>query len=149
MFSFQPIADGAPGVETILRTLNALKDDYGRRPELRAAAMDILRAAGSPSDEAGQVSALAAFTRQAIVFVSDPLNLEYIQTPDRMILDIWANGNTFGDCDDHCLLFAALCEAIGVPCRIIGIATSGGLADHVVVVAQLEHGALEFDLVSK
>ncbi len=107
-FSFQPIADGAPGVETILRTLNQLKDRYGRLPELRAAAIDILRAAGSPASESGQVSAIAAFVRQAIVYAGDPLNVEFIQTPDRMILDIAANGQTFGDCDDHCLLFAAL-----------------------------------------
>ncbi len=148
-FSYQPIEDGAAGVETIVAKLNTLREHYGRLPEIRAAALCLIRGTGD-NDQAAQVHALACFVRDAVRYLCDPVNSEFIQTPDRMLLDIAASGYTRGDCDDHCLLFAALCESIGIPCEIQAVQTgASAIPDHVVTVAELEAGPLCFDLVQK
>lgn len=143
------MADGAPGIQQIVSTLSALREYYGRLPAIRAAAVAIIHGVGD-HDQAEQVNRLAAFVRTAVRFLADPLNSEFIQTPDVMLLDIDANSFTYGDCDDHCLLFACLCESIGMPCEIVAVAASGtGLPDHVICVAHLDTGSLDFDLVAK
>lgn len=147
--SVAAVADGAPGIQQIVSTLSGLREYYGRLPAIRAAAVSIVRGVGDHA-QAEQVNLLAGFVRGAVRFLCDPLNAEFIQTPDVMLLDIDANGFTYGDCDDHCLLFAALCESIGIPCEIVGVAATGeGLPDHVICVAHLDSGALDFDLVAK
>lgn len=133
----------------IVATLAQLKDYFGRLPAIRSAALQICGPAAN-HDQAGQVNALAAFVRGAVVYVSDPVNAEFIQTPDLLLLQINSHGCAYGDCDDHCLLFAALCESLGIPCDIAGVASTGsGAPDHVVVTAHLDAGNLDFDLVAK
>lgn len=149
--SVQPIGTGVAGVSHIVATANAIKDHYGRLPCIRAAAIDILRAARvGNDDQSAQVAALARFVRGAVCYVCDPINAEFIQTPDLLLLDIYRHGSTFGDCDDHCVLFASLCEAVGIPCAIVGVRGAGAaFPDHVIAIAQLDAGPLEFDLVAK
>lgn len=147
--AFSPLADGTPGVAQIVATLAQLKTHFGRLPAIRAAALAIVNGAGH-HDQAAQINALARFVREGVVYINDPLNLEYIQTPDVMLLTINREGRAYGDCDDHALLFAALAEAIGIPTQIVAVATRpGGIPDHVIVIAQLDGGPLEFDLIAK
>lgn len=149
MSSVSAVPTGTAGVAQIVATLDQLKNYYGRLPAIRSAALQIAGPTAN-HDQAGQVNALAAFVRGAVVYVADPINAEFIQTPDRLLLEINSRGFTYGDCDDHCLLFASLCEAVGIPCTIAGVSAGGsGLPDHVIVVAQLDGGPLEFDLVAK
>ncbi len=149
MIAVYQLSPGAAGVDQILATLNLLREHYGRLPAIRAAAICIIRGVGN-DDQAAQIHALAQFVRECVRYLSDPINAEFIQTPDRMLLEIAAHGYTYGDCDDHALLFAALAEAIGIPCEIRGVQSGAGpLADHVVTVAHLEAGDLEFDLIQK
>lgn len=147
--SVYAVAEGVPGIRQIVSDLAYLKEFYGRLACLRGAAVAIVRGAGN-HDQAAQVNALARFVRERVRFLCDPLNCEFVQTPDVMLLDIQANGFTYGDCDDHCLLFASLGEAIGIPCDIVGVAAGGtGVPDHVIAIAYLDAGPLEFDLVAK
>lgn len=146
-----PISAGRPGIAVILGRLAALKSAYGASPAIRAAAIDITRPTRN-DDQASQLLALAAFVRSRVVYVADPLNLEFIQSPDRMLLDIAHDGRARGDCDDHVLLFAALCEALGIPCDIAAVAAPGnttGTPDHVIAVAQLRGVPMDFDLCAK
>lgn len=147
--SVSAVAEGAPGIRKIVSTLAQLKEYYGRLACIRAAAVAIIYGVGDHA-QAAQVNALAAFVRGGVRFLADPLNSEFIQTPDVMLLEINAGGFTYGDCDDHSLLFASLCESIGIPCDIVGVAATGsGVPDHVITIAYLDAGPLEFDLVAK
>ncbi len=147
--SIAAVPDGPAGIQQIVSTLSALREYYGRLPAIRGAAVAIIHGVGD-HDQAGQVAALSAFVRQGVRFLSDPLNSEYIQTPDVMLLAIHDNNFTYGDCDDHCLLFACLAESIGIPCEIVAVAASGsGLPDHVICVVHLDSGTMDLDLVAK
>lgn len=143
------VADGVAGIRQIVATLNQLKSYYGRLEVIRMVALRIIAGAGN-HDQAAQVTRLASFVRGAIVYVADPLNAEFIQTPDVLLLLIARNGFAQGDCDDHCILFATLCEAIGIPAEVVGVTSQNGTQpDHVIVIAQLDAGPLEFDLCAK
>lgn len=143
------IDDGAAGVASILSTLASLKDFYGSNPAIRRAALAIAGSA-KDNDELGFANRLAAFVRQAVVYVADPIDAEFIQTPDVMLLEINQRGRTAGDCDDHCLLFAALAQSVGIRCEIAGaILGESPIVNHVVVLAYLGGGPLTFDLCAK
>lgn len=132
--AYMPIAEGPPGVGVIIERLNALKTHYGALPAMRAAALAIA-GTGLDNDQAAHVERLAAFVMRAVVYVLDPFNAEYVQSPPRLLLEINAKGTASGDCDDCALLFCSLCEALGVPAEIIGANAAGepaGPIDHVV-----------------
>lgn len=148
--SVSKIPDGLAGVRQIVGTLNTIKDHYGRLPAIRSIALRIIGRTRD-GDQAAQISALARFVREKLVYTADPLNAEFIQTPDLILLQISREGRARGDCDDHCVLFASLAESIGIPCQIAGVRSVPGAAlpDHVIVISELENGPLEFDLCAK
>jgi hypothetical protein len=142
-------ADGDAGIRQILATLANLKSYYSRLPAIRAAA---LRIAGSDldNDQLGHVNRLAGFVRGALVYVADPIDAEFITTPDVLLCEIHRSGQVAEDCDGHVLLFTTLCESLGIPCDIAGVCSAGGVTwDHVIAVVRLESGELEFDLCAK
>ncbi len=144
-----PIADGAAGVGAIVQTLAPVKTAYGRLPAMRAAAIRIIGNVGD-HDQAAQIVALARYVREHVRYLNHPHNAQYVQTPDVMLIQIDRAGFVYGDCTMHALLFASLCEAIGIPCDIAGVTAPGSLTpDHVIVVAHLDAGDLEYDLTCK
>ncbi len=65
-------------------------------------------------------------------------------------MEINFRGQARGDCDDHCLLFAALCESLGLPCQIVAVVSEGGSTfDHVIVTATINGADQDFDLCAK
>lgn len=143
--AFQPIPDGHAGIDQILATLAALKAHYGRVYAIRAAAIAI--AGGRVNNDQGaHVARLAAFVRDAMIYVADPVNAEVITTPDVLLLEINRTGRARGDCDDFVLLFASLSESIGVPCDIAGVSMAGDRIDHVIGVAHPHGQPVDFDL---
>lgn len=143
------MADGDQGVRVIVANLNHWKDFYGIRPEIRAAALAV--AGGQfDDDDRGHVDRLARFVRRAVVYVKDPINAEFVQTPDVMLLQIHDTGRAHGDCDDHVLLFAALAESLGIPCTIAGVKSPGATRfDHVIVLAEPAGMEMQVDLCAK
>lgn len=147
--SFSPLSDDDAGVSQTVQTLNSLAIFYGRLPAVRAAALRIIGRVAD-DDQRAHVDALAAFVRDAVQFVRDPQNAEFIQTPDVMLLAIHRTGAAQGDCDDHCELFASLCQSVGVPAEIIAVRSpDSSRLDHVQVLAHLDTGDEIFDLTQK
>jgi hypothetical protein len=144
------VADGIAGVRQIVGTLNAIKSHYGRLPAIRGVALRIL-AKTKESEPTAQIHTLARFVREKLIYTADPLNAEFIQTPDVLLLEIARNGRAHGDCDDHCVLFAALAESIGIPATVAGVRSGSGTAvpDHVIVSVDLDGVPLDFDLCAK
>lgn len=147
-----PVADGEAGISQIVGQLNALKDAYGALPAIRAAAV---RIAGGVTndDDRGNAARLARFVRRTVVYQKDPLDAEFIQTPDLMLVAIFApggRGQVWGDCDDHVLLFAALAQSLGIPTRIVGVKLPGSLVyDHVIALSDIAGALVEIDLCAK
>lgn len=147
--SWIPVSDGDAGVRVILGHLNRMKEFYGAQPAIRAAALAVA-SGGINDDDAGHLAKLARFVRQSVIYVKDPVNAEFVQTPDVLLLQIHETGKAYGDCDDHVLLFAALVESLGIYCNIVGVKAPGSARfDHVICVAEIEGREIQVDLCAK
>lgn len=143
-----PVAEGDAGVRQIVGKLEALKEFYGAQPAIRRAAVTIARS-GKNDDDAGNVDRLARFVKSALVYLKDPINAEFIQTPDVLLLEIARSGRAYGDCDDHVLLFASLAESIGVPTQVGGVKLDSERFNHVIAIAYVNGEPVEIDLCAK
>ncbi len=147
--AWQAIGEGRGGIDQILGTLAALKNYYGGLPCLRAAALVIANPTAN-NDQASAVAALANFTKGALCYVTDPVNSELTQTPDLLLLTINRDGRAYGDCDDHVLLFAVLCEALGIACDIAAVKSPGSsFFDHVIAMPWVNGQQTQIDLCAK
>lgn len=147
----QTIGTGPEGVAATLRLLTDWKDYYGTLPAIRAAAL-IVAGGTIDNDQAGQAAALAQFVRRALVYQADPVNSEFVQSPDVLLLAISDSptGTAAGDCDDHVLLFCALAESLGIPCDAAGVQANGSAAvNHVIAVVHLPGRDVDLDLCAK
>lgn len=144
-----PIPEGQPGINQILGNLSELKSYYGSLPSIRAAALAVVRGYINDDDD-GNTDRLAAFVRRAVIYVKDPLNSEFTQTPDVLLLEIHQTGSARGDCDDHVLLFASLAESLGIPVQIAGVMTQGSsIVNHVIAIAWPHNVPRQVDLCAK
>lgn len=149
MIATQPHDDGAAGVSQTLALLAAMKDYYGTVPAIRTAAL-IIAGTRADDDQATQAAALAEFVRRSLVYQMDPVNAEFIQTPDVLLNEISDHGTAAGDCDDHVLLFCSIAEALGIACSVAGVPANGSpVVNHVIAVAHLPAGDVDVDLCAK
>lgn len=74
----------------------------------------------------GQIHAVRNFVRSHIRYVRDPDDMETLQTPEKTL----EYGQ--GDCDDQCILLAALLKSIGHPARFVALGFGGGPFSHVL-----------------
>jgi len=96
------------------------------------------------------VRRLARFVKDSVVYTMDPVNAEWIVTPEVMLAAIKRNGTVPGDCDEHCLLFASLVETLGIPCQIVGVVSVAGATwDHVICVVLVDGREFDIDLCAK
>ena len=148
--AWTPLAPGDAGIRTVLRRLVALKDYYGRLPEIRAAAL-VIAGSGVDHDEMGHVARLFSWVQRKLVYVSDPFNAELIVTPDVLLVEIDRDGSASGDCDDHVLLYAALAESLGIRTTPVAVKTpDSAVWNHVIAVSTLDDGrTLSLDLIAK
>lgn len=144
-----PYSDGPEGIAATLALLTRLKDYYGSLPVIRQTALAIARS-DTDSDHGAQLAQLARFVKNSLVYQADPVNAEFIQTPDVLLLEINATGRAQGDCDDHVLLFCALAESLGISCDVAGVAANRSPnINHVIAVAHVAGQTVDVDLCAK
>lgn len=123
-----------PGDLGTYRTLGVM-GRYANRaledPLLVELAQRIIRDVGT-QDEPGKIRALRGWLDRATRFLDDPLGVELIRTPRRLILTAYQLGYFEGDCDDVAVLAAALGKAVGLPARYVVVGFEpGGPFRHV------------------
>lgn len=143
------VADGDAGIQQIVGKLTALKNFYGATPAIRRAA--IMIAGGVVNDDdRGNAARLASFVRRALVYVKDPLDAEFIQAPDVLLLEITRRGRAHGDCDDHVLLYSSLAQSLGIPTEVAGVVLPPATTfNHVIAISNIDAEAIEVDLCAK
>ncbi len=147
--AWQNVAEGEEGIRAIVGRLNTLKNYYGTAPSIRKAALAIA-STGIDNDQWEHAARLAQFVKDSVVYVADPVNAEWVVTPEVMLGEILRTGRTSGDCDEHVLLFASLAEAIGIPCDIASVVSVTGVTwDHVIAVLTLDGREIDLDLCAK
>ncbi len=140
------------GPQSIAYTLSLMEswiEFYSTLPAIRSVALAI---AGSAIDHdpAGQAAQLAQFVRDAVVYQADPIDSEYLQSPDLLLLQIHETGVARGDCDDHVILFCTLARALGIAATPAGVRSPGATEiDHVIASVALPGRNVDIDLCAK
>jgi transglutaminase-like putative cysteine protease len=143
------IGSGMPGIEYTLQLITSWKNYYGTLPAIRKAAL-IVAGSAADDDQAAQAAALAQFVKVSLVYQADPVNSEFIQSPDLLLIAISRDGTAPGDCDDHVTLFCAMAESLGIACDAAGVAAPGSdTINHVIAVVHLTDRDVDVDLCAK
>lgn len=138
--------------EFVLKVMEKTKNKAAATPEIREAAIAIVRNGGGIANNAvgEQLNRLIAFAKQAIIYVRDPYGFEYIQTPQRILKDIETYGYAMGDCDDHALFLCTMGSAIGIKSRLVAVKLNGSAGwNHVISSFYLDDNWINVDACSK
>lgn len=128
---------GAAGTRATLALMRRTALEGGRSMQVRAVAERVLHAAGvRVGDTWGELQAVFAFVRDRIRFTRDPVDLELLQAPARLLV------TRAGDCDDKAMLMVALLRSIGHRAQLAFRAVGADPANprrysHVFVTAQV------------
>lgn len=118
------IPSGDAGVAATLKIMVNMVLQYRPDPTVRVTAQELVRDCPS-RDSVCQIKALHQFVRDCIKYLPDVRDVETIQTPDYTLR------MRSGDCDDHSVLMAALCESIGKQTRFLAVGIRGEGFSHV------------------
>ena len=112
-----PLDNSASDAEQILSTIDGLAAIYGNAPYVRKASHDLLPTSLRNNDKQGQLGAVLTFVVSAVTYVSDPLGVEFLRSPVKMLHEIGTKGKTVGDCDDYVLFTNSLLNSLGFKTR--------------------------------
>jgi transglutaminase-like putative cysteine protease len=106
---------------------------YKWNPEIRTAALKILRGAGvAARDKMAEIYAIYKYVRDVVQFRNDVNDIETLQTP------VYTLQMNAGDCDDKVTLLASLLEAVGYKTRFATISqNAAGAMSHIYTQVQL------------
>jgi hypothetical protein len=127
------IPSGEPGTDATVRIIRQLIESGKRSLKIRYFAEWILNLYNvTARDRIGEIAAIHDWAKKNIRYVQDPYRVEYVQTPERLLV------TRTGDCDDFTALVGALVEAIGYPVDIKVVAKPGRKEfHHVYPVARI------------
>lgn len=106
--------------------MRAIARDYSKTPQVRDLAKRITVRCRA-KDYVCEARSLLHWVQREIKYQRDVLDAETLQTPDKTVAD----GS--GDCDDKCILLAAMLLSIGHPARFVALAFRPGDFSHVIV----------------
>jgi hypothetical protein len=136
----QDYPEGVAGVKLSLETIADKIREGSLDKDVRGWAGDVLIAAGRPTAVRAKAQALLDAFRKATVYVSDPVNTEYIASAAATLclrpgLCIRAR-----DCDDGVVAYGSLLASVGIPVRVIKQRFSLQDQEHVLVEFQGDSG---------
>ena len=125
------IPDGAAGIRETLKVMRDWAVDGSRDQSVREKAVSII--AYIPKNAwVRQAQSLWSWVKQNIRYVRDPFGTEQLHFAATVL------SQGYGDCDDQSILMAALLLSVGIPARLVAVATNEpGVFEHVYAEAYL------------
>ena len=136
-----------PGIDKVLAAASELVTRYTGDERIRSRALQITAsvrqhpATGQPDlrNVDGIATAIYTWMVRNINYVSDPWDVERIQSPDVTM------AQKAGDCDDHAILSAALLQSLGIQTGFRVVSRTGRSYDHIYSVYNSPAGWKSFD----
>lgn len=144
-----PIADARPDAESIILHLQNFVEMYGRDPEVRAAALQIIRST-KDNDQPHHAAVILDWVRTRMVYLADPDGAEWFISPLVTLATLREGKTAYGDCDDHVMMLGSLLQSIGIPVVVQGVSLGhGGNYDHVMLAALVDGRWVDMDPCAK
>lgn len=144
------IADNGTDAESIVNHLQGFVDVFGRTPQVRNAAVSILRSR-QDNDLERHARDLLAWVQTNVRYLPDPDGAEWVVSPLVQLDQISRNGFVYGDCDDHVVLLGSLLQSVGIVARVqaVKIRPTDGWFNHVLLSVKLPGGFIDMDPCAK
>ena len=142
---FSPGTSPQRRFEKVVNILVQLIEDGMRDEYVRQKAVEIVNRAGvGQHDELGEIRAIVKWVQQNVTYRKDIYNVEYFQTPRRLLKDV-ESGRSAADCDDFVILGGALLGSIGYPTgALIVDSNNDGVFSHVMLLTKTAAPTREF-----
>lgn len=138
------IPDGNAGTRVSLARMSQLATQGRADPLVIQSAHSVVRNVPERDDRA-TMAALLTDVRLRLRYTHDPIDVELVKSPRAALEECRAHGGKFvGDCDDACVLLAAMLGAVGLHSRFVVVPTDRGRPgewSHVYVSARTRDGA--------
>jgi Transglutaminase-like superfamily len=145
--SFQTLPGGFQGTDdTVAQMQQLATGPWGSRsPKIHALALNILNAAQvEEKDYIGEMVAIHNYVRDTIRYTRDVSGQETLYPPEEVAFNSQA-----GDCDDKCMLEAALLGSIGITSRFITIGVTPDRMSHVYLQAKPKDTWISLDPIMR
>ena len=140
------LSDGLSDAEQILASIEQLSREYSSMPEVRAFALSLMPRNMTNDDRNGQLRSIGDFVARDMIYVRDPVAVEYFISVPKMIQEYGRTGRIYADCDDHVMMFNTLLKSLGFHVRAVaGKLNDGKYFDHVFSQYELSGHAGFFD----
>lgn len=97
-----------------------------------------------PKDRLSQMAALYDWLTAHWSYVNDPIEVELVKDPERILEEVERHGRALGDCDDASTFLVAACRTIGIPATFTRVGFDarqlGDSYSHVYAVATDQYG---------
>lgn len=144
---FGNLPRGDAGARATLEVMRKIVNDSLASPTVRETAVGLVRDTAQ-RDRLAQARAIRRFLQDRMRFLSDPLGVELLHTPEYLLKEIGRRGIIQADCDDAAILGAALAKNIGIPAYFRALAFWDAKRtpyQHVYTLLQTPQGVLDLD----
>jgi len=90
-----------------------------------------------PKDYVGEISAICNWVAEHIHYTNDPLHVELLKDPQRLVEEIQTRGYARGDCDDLACLIATMALQVGRNAQLV-VVGFGRKGDYSHVFARVQ-----------
>lgn len=135
-FEVETLPKGDAGVDRTVQRMMDLAKSASMDPRFIGFAQSI-SLGGGRKDSLDVLDSVLKFVRGHWTFRRDPVHMELVKTPDRLLTEFKTRGIMVGDCDDASVLVASLATALGYPARFVVLQRNsrGKFFDHIYVQA--------------
>jgi hypothetical protein len=93
---------------------------------VRSVTEDVVRWV-QPKDYLGEILAVRYWVTEKVRYANDPIHVEMVKDPQRLIEEVVARGQAVGDCDDLATLIGTMCLQLGreAECVVVGFGGPG------------------------
>ena len=116
----------------IVSNIKRMLNESALNPKVREFAVEI----SSGSDD--KISAVYDWVKSNVMYTADPMDIELITSPIRLVNDYRDGKQLAEDCDGHALFVTALLRSVGVNAHVVILDVQGKGWDHAVAVAYSE-----------
>lgn len=110
------------GPETTVREMiRAIKGPRGEASvRVRSFTERVVRGL-QPKDYLGEILAVRYAVAEFVRYTNDPVSIEWVKDPERLVEEIDATGRAVGDCDDEATLMATMLRQLGRTVELITV----------------------------
>ena len=113
----------------VTSNIKRMIDESVLDPKVRELAIEIVGQSDDP------IASIYDWVKEKVTYVSDPIDVELITSPIRMVNDYRDGKQLAEDCDGHALFVTALLKSVGINAKVAILDIKGFGWDHAVTVA--------------